>query len=744
MPPNRAARAAAELARIRLAGRQRWLADVLGRDRLDEDRVLALLGRRGEDPGRYAGKLFRGPDVVLPLAPGALTVDAAFIEAVKAGARAALEHRFDLLGSGPVRVDYELDAAGLAGHRYDMAPGPEAAQRQRQRMVALLSGLGDDYVPIDWHRDFISGYRWDPGRWHTAVPYGHAPGVDTKVPWELSRFQHATTLGLAWRLAPDSPEGRAAPGEIVAQVVDWIAANPVGRGVNWAMTMDVALRAYSWLAALALVDDAPAVTPAFRWLLYRSLLAHAEHVEENLEYYAGYRGNHYVANLVGLVALGAALPEAPRSDVWLACGLQGLARELEHQVLPDGAGYEGSTAYHGFVAEMFLCAACIAVRLRESRRRRLASLPATTTRHPAAPDLGAPTVRGFDPLRPAVFPNGFWDRLRRMATLVVDMTKSDGRFVQVGDHDSGRVLRVRVPDDPLDSRQVPAVLGRLLDDDGLASAGADHTLQARLLVPAAVRGIAGRPAGTAGRHAPSSGPLREEVAGTRVTRYPRAGLTFVRAGPLDLAIACVVVPEGTNGGHIHNDLLSFELQWQGVDFVVDGGAYVYTPLPATRNAFRATAAHSTVVVDGVEQRSWPSAAVSLFQVTRDAAVRIPVTGPGFLEAEATYGGVVHRRRWEWAPDRVLVEDRVRADPPIAWRLNLAPGVEITDMRTEDGGGVVLLESEQRRCEMRLEGMAPPDVVEGRYSRGYGRKVETLALAARVTGDRCRARLAFVS
>ena len=100
------------------------------------------------------------------------------------------DHVFDLLGSGPV-------------------------------------ALG---ATIDWHRDFKSGYRWNPELCFLDVAHGHEAGVDIKVPWELSRGHHLVLLAQATLLTGDHKYAR----ECLRQLSSWIEANPTGYGVNWA------------------------------------------------------------------------------------------------------------------------------------------------------------------------------------------------------------------------------------------------------------------------------------------------------------------------------------------------------------------------------------------------------------------------------------------------------------------------------------------------------------------------------
>ncbi len=56
-----------------------------------------------------------------------------------------------------------------------------------------------------------------------------------------------------------------------------------------------------------------------------------------------------------------------------------------------------------------------------------------------------------------------------------------------------------------------------------------------------------------------------------------------------------------NGGHAHNDALSFELTVEGEDFIIDPGTYGYNIDPVARKHFRKTAQHNTVTVDSQEQ-----------------------------------------------------------------------------------------------------------------------------------------------
>ncbi len=269
-----------------------------------------------------------------------------------------LAHRFDLLGSGPTEL------------------GPR----------------------IDWHRDFKSGRAW-PLRHISRLPVSYPDGSDIKVPWELSRFQHLPLLAAAHRLT----EEHRYLDELGAQLSSWIAANPVEIGVNWACTMDVAIRGVNWVAALALCVDQVESLP---WLghVVGSLLLHARFIRGHLERGPA-RGNHYLSNIVGLLVISGVFVGSDEGRDWARWAARELGREFTHQVRSDGCDHEASTSYHRLVTELFIVGADAADVL--------------------APGALDPAVRqGLD----------------RMLAFVADYTRPDGLAPQIGDADDGRLL----------------------------------------------------------------------------------------------------------------------------------------------------------------------------------------------------------------------------------------------------------------------------------------------------------------
>ncbi len=219
-------------------------------------------------------------------------------------AEQALRHEFDLLGSGPVKLD-----------------------------------------PIDWHTDFKCGARWEKGFYKEI----HTPkGADIKMPWELSRCQHLLWVGEAWLLTGEKKFAK----EVIDEINWWIDDNPLMHTVNWKCAMDVAFRAVNWLFALNMIVGYDGFDNRFANKVSRSLWQHGFFIRNNLERMIPYSNNHYTSDLVGLIYLGELFGETRKGCHWLRFALKEYYQETIQQVLPSGVHYERSVSYHRMMTEM--------------------------------------------------------------------------------------------------------------------------------------------------------------------------------------------------------------------------------------------------------------------------------------------------------------------------------------------------------------------------------------------------------
>ena len=505
------------------------------------------------------------------------------------------------------------------------------------RFDLLGSGLTDLGWPIDWHCDFKSGFRWNPRKYHTEIrPAPYPGGYDLKVPWELSRCQHFAWLGQAYWLTGDEKYAH----EFRAQVEDWIRQNTPEFGVNWACSMDIAIRAVNWLWGYSFFQCSPVLDDVFRIAFCKSLLNHGRHIMANLERTATFAGNHYLSDIVGLIYLGILLPEFKEAQLWREFGLHELENEMFNQVYADGGNFEASTNYHRLTTELFLSSTLLA-RLNGHR-----------------------------------FSVRFMRQLEKMLELIQQITKPDGTVPIIGDQDNGRLHRLKVwvnPDHEWKDFRPLLAIGSILYDrpDWFTAVGDNWEESVWFYGNKAAVTFQKGDVGSARR--------------MQSTEFKDMGLYIMRADDIYAAVDLGPIGQNGYGGHAHNDTLSFELFSAGQTWIQDPGAYVYTSDYEARNMFRSTAYHNTLIFQQFEQNSFGSHA--LFRMRNESVSRVLAwyVGPGihtYLAGELRrikHPEIWHRRSFflDRSERALVITDWASgADTKCQSVLHFSPGLDV--------------------------------------------------------------------
>jgi uncharacterized heparinase superfamily protein len=157
------------------------------------------------------------------------------------------------------------------------------------------------------------------------------------------------------------------------------------------------------------------------------------------------------------------------------------------------------------------------------------------------------------------------------------------------------------------------------------------------------------------------------------------------AGDLFCVVDGAPIGPSYNPGHAHSDNFTYELFFRGERLVVDSGTLSYEAGPS-RQHFRSTHAHNTVLVNGVEQSEvWGG-----FRVARRSNPHLSRAGAsgGLLAFQGAYRnrvapalGIEHERLIVMARDRwVLVWDTLHARGEILAEsgIHLAPGWSLVE------------------------------------------------------------------
>jgi len=550
--------------------------------------------------------------------------------------------------------------------------------------------------PIDWHLDPVSGRHSPRLHWSRIDALDAAVVGDSKVVWELNRHQWLIRLGQVYRLS-----GEARYASVFARMIsDWMRENPPGIGINWASSLEVAIRLISWSWTLVLFRDAPALTPALKAEMLAWIGIHAAHVDSYLSHSFS-PNTHLTGEALGLYYAGTLFPELDAGGRWRRRGRKILLQELSKQVFEDGVYFEQSTCYQRYTAEIYLHFIVLA-------RRNADSLP------------------GF-----------VGERTQALIDWLVAVQNPEGSMPRIGDEDGGWLLplEVRCPDDYRGLFALAAAVFRRAD---YAWAARGESAEALWLLGRngrrVLRGLAPRPPRTsASRHFPLGG-----YAVMRNNWRSDAHQLVFDVGPLGCH---------HSAGHGHADLLGIQCAAFGRPVLVDPGTYCYTPDPAWRNYFRSTFSHSTVVVDGTGQ----AVPLASFRWSARPAARMRAwnSAPGFDYADAEHdayselhGSPRHRRRILFVKHGywVIVDD-VTGDGihELQVRYQFAPLERCTQIDgwmlgavSKESGLMVRAFSAHVLTKNILSGSVDP--VAGWISPAYGIRCPAPLLNYRVTGD----------
>jgi Heparinase II/III-like protein/Heparinase II/III N-terminus len=407
--------------------------------------------------------------------------------------------------------------------------------------------------PIDWHLDPVWSRRAPLAHWSRLDPLDPIVVGDSKIVWELNRHQWLVRLAQAWAVTGDERYAAACIHTIDA----WRGANPPGVGINWTSSLEVSYRLVSWCWTALLIRDAPMVSGQWMMTLLVAIWQHANHIRRYLSYYFS-PNTHLTGEALGLFYAGTLFPEFRDAAQWRSVGTRVLLDESRSQLSSDGVHFEQSTCYHGYTVETYLHLLLLATRNRVALPRELV------------------------------------ERVGQMVEFLVAVRRPDGSIPAIGDGDNG-VLVPLVGRQRGDRRGVFAVAAAVFDRPDFAWAAEGAAPELLWLM-----GIAGLQAFDAVRPAPPSA-FSDEAS--RV--FPSGGYGVMRSGwgPDAHQLIVDVGPLGcpTSSGHGHADLLSVQCAIFGEACLVDAGTYCYTTERPWRDFFRSTAAHSTVLVDGLDQ-----------------------------------------------------------------------------------------------------------------------------------------------
>lgn len=574
-----------------------------------------------------------------------------------------LVHKFDLLGSGWTNVDED-------------------------------SNCSNDYRKINWHIDFKSGYAWDSKTWYKFIKYGNVNGVDIKVPWELSRLQHLPQLAVFYSAHNCDVELRnKIKLEFENQILDFIENNLPRFGVNWVCTMDVGIRAANMVLAYEIfLSSGAKFNQEFEYVFLNSINDHGHHIVNNLEWSETLTSNHYLANIVGLLFVSS-IVNTEQANKWLYFSLNELLNEFSKQYYNDGVNFEASTSYHRLSTEMIVYSAALILGFDDFQWNRIKS----TKYYNFNKSIQKKDVLLLE-INNNKLPNWFVSKLYKALLFTHTILKDNFEIPQIGDNDSGRFFKFSIPGNVISLKEAKEKYINLADYESNDLNYLDENLLDHRSLSIALKALFNFDLNYKSdleeiafkmlskkkffdykvdnyyTISSDSSELNLELNFKKVFEYKSTYITAEVLEGLDLHVFpdsgfylyknkgfylfITASPNGQNGngGHSHNDKLSFELVINGETIFFDPGTFLYTPNPEMRNKFRSVNAHNSIVTKSGEQNNWLPERFGLFNLENQSVCKLLYLSKNKIVLENSYKNVLHRRMFELKIGEIKITD----------------------------------------------------------------------------------------
>ena len=583
-------------------------------------------------------------------------------------------HEFDLLGSGYIRIYYGMNAKGAYGHKYVSKIDRLLNVISKYRLKNICS---DGYVPINWYIDYKSGYSFDPIRYRLKSrcekSVGKYTGVDIKCPWELGRLYHFTQLAM---LAVFEKDARSRIiREYRDEILDFIYMNPVGKTVQWSAPMDVSVRIANLTVSydiLRQVDDTGVLDDSFDNLIEKHIRNSLDYLMANLEFFGRESSNHYLSNIVGIIYASAYLPSSDWTDACLVFGVQELIDQVACQFHEEGSHFEGSTSYHRLSSEFVLYPTALLYGVLGSKKKKVfMEYNSSRIRR-----LKSENKQKYDISSKDFFPKWYIDRLFNMGCLTKTVMKQNDEAVQIGDNDSGRLIKL-TPSGDADKDNVINHSGLLSSMGGFFRKSVFDQYSERFPLEASlIRGLSGNISLKGKKYEQKircenrqkydfnqyqyseetvlfeDHEMNNLLTGLTVQYFEKFGVLIFRSERVFFSLVIDTTRHTSLTGHTHNDKLSIELMVDGNYIARDPGGYVYTAAPEIRNIFRGTKAHNTIYVKGIEQNSFNG----VFGMKKQSKAYLLECTREKVAARENYAGIDHIREILFTESKIKVKD----------------------------------------------------------------------------------------
>jgi len=548
--------------------------------------------------------------------------------------------------------------------------------------IPLLGNYCYAIYKKDWHAGFQTDQKW-PLEFSYDLNYKQQDEIgDARTNWELNRHFQFALLACDYYQTGDIKYIT----ELLDLFSDWNEKNPFLYGISWTSVMEVAIRNINWIYTLGFLkcmikdrdekkglnvgekgDDGNGIKQENNEEITEPMMERLTELCDRLRigiinmtcYVCAHYSRYSSANnhvIVEAAAMGLAGIVMDCRD-WLETACNILRVEITRQNYEDGVNKEVSLHYQSF----FMEAVGLLILAMQKNNRSV--------------------------------PQNWRNILVKMSRYVADCQGDHGETIVFGDDDEGKILDLQGDISKRDHYQYVLQMMSLILPERYVEEISDLTLL-RIASLGQIQKISGKP----------------YYHNRKSICYPEGGVSILRSedGRVLIGIDHGPLGFGTIAAHGHADALSFQMYLDGEPVFADAGTYIYHVDLESRNDFRKTENHNTVVIDGQDQSEMLGAflwgkraetkllAHNLLIGNQDDREICDVMVPNkreetrlFVEAEHDgYAPAVHRRRFEFdgGKDLEILDSFIHIKEGAELQLNFLLGrqFQISRCYTESG------------------------------------------------------------
>lgn len=541
------------------------------------------------------------------------------------------------------------------------------------KSIFLLAGAEYSKYINKWNAGFQTENVW-PDIFSYKLKYKQRDDIgDARTNWELNR--HFQLALLAKNYAASGKEKYLS--EFKKLFSDWNKKNPFLHGIAWTSVMEVAIRCSNWCYAYAFLEYC-SVTEELLNQLRIGILNMTDYVCKHYSRYSS-ANNHLIVEAYAIGQSGILF----HYKEWIELSLSILSRELPIQNYSDGVNKEHSLHYQSFYME----AMGLMMRLLIKN-----GVEVPSTWSPA---------------------------LDKMSKYIADCTGNYGEIVVFGDDDEGKILDLQ--GGKINHYQYVLGIMSILLGKRYVESFECETLK-WLFKSDEIEKINGE----------------KPYLSPQYCCYKEGGYSILRSNDRKILIGIdhAELGFGSIAAHGHADALSFQLFYEGQSVFVDPGTYIYHCDSKNRNAFRKTANHNTVCIEGQDQSEmlgaflWgKKAECKLVESVIDQyKVRIVANHTGYTPE-------IHTRTFEFnGVNEFKITDSFLTDKLKCINFTLSP---YADIQISNNKVKMCL----KRCEITIRFYCKSKVdctcLTGKFSKQYGIMEETSLISVLTTDKKIK-------